>query len=351
MTSIFINEETVLNIPERFGSYQFVKVLGRGSFSVVVQCKRISTSKSPNQEEFFACKILSQQYLIKENLVDSFQHEIMIFSKIKHTNIVRLIEMISDDKLIYIVMEYCSHGDLFHLIREHGKIDERNAAIICKQILDAIVYIHERNIVHRDLKPENILLDAQLNIKLADFGFSKELTNDNVLMKTQCGSPIYAAPELVSNENYDGKKVDMWSVGVIIFVMITGEIPWQDVENAQHLFYQIQTARYHIPSTVSEAARNLINGLMQPRPEIRFSASEAFSHPWVQAHPMMFEGQSQQCFLSSRMPSVTPVRPYNLMACQMNKGSFVRARKATETARERILMKHKMPITERKIVT
>ena len=340
MTTELIGGDDVITIPSQFGSYEYVKTLGRGSFSVVAQIKDL------NSGALFACKIMSQRSLIDKNLVDNFQREITIFSKLNHPNIVKLVEMVSDDRLIYVVMEYCSHGDLFHLVSEHGKVDERNASIITRQILSALVYLHDMNIAHRDLKPENILLDAQLNVKLADFGFSKQM-NDNFLMKTQCGSPFYAAPEIISNTQYNGKMSDMWSLGVIIYVLVVGKIPWEKVDNTRILFYNIQTARYHIPPTVSESAANLINGLMQPQPELRFSAVEALCHPWVQSsvntlqHSTSIQpGKHSQ---TMKVPNlITTSTPYA-------RTTYGTSRVVSDSFRARILKKPTIPATDRNL--
>ena len=265
-----------ISVPTEFGGYRYHSTIGKGSFAIVVLVQRIS------DEQFFACKVISQQYLIEHKLVESFTREVDTFSQLNHQNITKLVDFLSDEKQVYMVMEYCSHGDLHAFISQHGHLSEPQAKIIFRELVSAVSYLHSKNIAHRDLKLENILLSENMHVKLADFGFCRKVDNDE-LMSTKCGSPIYTAPEIITQSQYDGRIADMWSLGVILYVLLVGKIPW-DTTNETQLFYQITTARYHIPETVSPLASRLIGELMCPQPAMRMSANEVLTHPWVDEH-------------------------------------------------------------------
>ncbi|KAI5529944.1 serine/threonine kinase family [Trichomonas vaginalis G3] len=143
----------------------------------------------------------------------------------------------------------CPNGELFKYIIENKKLGEENAKIIFKEIVAGLAYVHSLNIAHRDLKPENILLSETNHIKITDFGFSRYV-GENGWVKTSCGSPCYASPECISGEQYDGIKSDMWSIGVILFAMVTGMLPWTK-RNKNALFKQIQQAKYRMPQNIS----------------------------------------------------------------------------------------------------
>lgn len=270
-----IGRACLLSVPHEFFGYRYESIIGRGSFAIVALVTRMSDGQQ------FACKVISQEYLIEKKLVESFKREVENIGKLNHPNILQLVDFLSDEKLIYMIMTLCPAGDLHGYIAEHGAFPEYQAKAIFKQIVSAVDYLHTMNIAHRDLKPENILLEKDMTVKLADFGFSKETTG-NQLMKTKCGSPIYTAPEIITQPEYDGKMADMWSLGVILFVMLTGKVPWESVTNETQLFFQIRTARYHIPENINRLAAKLIGELMTPQPEMRCTAKEVLTHPWLQ---------------------------------------------------------------------
>jgi serine/threonine protein kinase len=274
MARVILADDYPVTIPAHFFGYTFVSIIGSGSFSIVILAAHDETGDP------FAVKILARQFLVDHNYVEQFQRELTLFSSFSHPNIVKFISVSDDDNLIYVMMEYCPLGNLHELIINQGAFSESVARTIVRQILEAVAYLHSLRVAHRDLKPENILICESSKIKLADFGFSREATS-GLLFRTQCGSPLYASPEVISSIPYDGSSADMWSVGVIIFVLVTGRVPWEDLYNQNKLFYDIQTARYHIPETLSQNLTNLLNGLMNPQPMMRFTAAQALTHPWV----------------------------------------------------------------------
>lgn len=175
------------------------------------------------------------------------------------------------------VIEYAG-GELFNYIVEHGKMAEAQARRFFQQIMTAISYSHALKIVHRDLKPENVLLDENLNVKIVDFGLSNIMT-DGDFLKTSCGSPNYAAPEVISGKLYAGPEIDVWSCGVILYVMLCGRLPFED-ENVHQLFHKISAGMYHVPSYLSPEVRSIINGMLAVDPVKRLTVPEILNLPW-----------------------------------------------------------------------
>jgi serine/threonine protein kinase len=273
MNEYLIGRTHHISIPSEFGSYRYQSTIGKGSFAVVILVKRKTDDK------LFACKVVSQQYLIDNKLVESFKRECDTFAKFDHPNVLKLLDFLSDDKLVYMIMEYCALGDLHMFISTHGKLAENQAKVIFRDITTGVNHLHRMGIAHRDLKLENVLIDEDMCAKICDFGFSKPVDENGTLMSTKCGSPIYTAPEIITQTNYDGQRADLWSLGVILYVLLVGSIPW-DATNEKNLFFQIITAKYHIPETISPTACKLISELMEPQPEMRITAHEVLTHPW-----------------------------------------------------------------------
>lgn len=175
------------------------------------------------------------------------------------------------------VLEYAGH-ELFNYIVEHGKMQEDKARTFFQQIVCAVEYCHRHKIVHRDLKPENLLLDENLHVKIADFGLSNIITDGNFL-KTSCGSPNYAAPEVISGKLYAGPEVDVWSCGVILYVLLVGKLPFDD-EYIPTLFKKIAQGNYHIPQFISKPAASIIKKMLQVNPVNRITVQEIRQDPW-----------------------------------------------------------------------
>lgn len=262
-----------IEIPIEFAKYKLISKIGTGSYSVVYQVM------NKNTKQRFACKIVSREQLVSEQIFDRFEQEVRVMSTFNHPNIVKIEDIIFSDKLIYLIMELCERGELFTLIADTGGIYEPEMKKIARQVVEALVYLHSRNIAHRDLKPENILLDEHMNAKLADFGLCHAVS-DKYLLRTPCGSPFYAPPEIIKNVPYDGKKCDMWSLGVVLFTMVTGNLPWSET-NQYAILEQIVTADYIIPLSVSPTLRKLIYSLMTPDPTLRPTAEEILQCEWL----------------------------------------------------------------------
>lgn len=267
-------ENAELVIPKVFGNYEFVRKIGYGSFSSVVLVKHLKT------KEYFACKIVSRQMLEEQQIFNRFEQEVRLMQSFNHPYVIHTYDVVFDPKYIYIVMEYCPNGELFSYILSLVRLPEMEVNRILRQILLALQYIHSRKVAHRDIKPENILLDSHMDIRLGDFGLCKEMLQGN-LLKTPCGSPFYAPPEIINNDRYDGTKSDIWSLGVVVFTMATGALPWTHTNHAQ-LFKQITTTDVVVPQDLSPPLRQIISMMLQRDPKSRPSPAELLAMPWLQ---------------------------------------------------------------------
>ncbi|KAM9848821.1 calcium/calmodulin-dependent protein kinase type IV-like [Aulostomus maculatus] len=255
--------------------YNLSSELGRGATSIVYRCEEKQTQKP------YAVKVLKKT--IDKKIVRT---EIGVLLRLSHPNIIQLKEIFETDTDITLVLELVTGGELFDRIVERGYYSERDAAHVIKQILEAVAYLHENGVVHRDLKPENLLyadlsLDAPL--KIADFGLSK-IIDDQVTMKTVCGTPGYCAPEILRGNAY-GPEVDMWSVGVILYILLCGFEPFFDPRGDQYMYSRILNCDYEFVSPwwdeVSLNAKDLVSKLIVLDPHKRLSVREALQHPWV----------------------------------------------------------------------
>ncbi|OHT06225.1 CAMK family protein kinase [Tritrichomonas foetus] len=262
-----------IEIPLHIGRFDYIRTIGSGSFSVVALVADRATQIQ------YACKICSRQQLLEQCIFDRFEREVRLMQSFRHPSLVAIEDVVYDQNLIYLVMEYCFNGELFQVIAERGVLDENTSRRIFAQISEGVAYIHSHNIAHRDIKPENILLDAEMNAKITDFGLCHQVDPNN-LLKTPCGSPFYAPPEIISNQPYDGKLSDVWSLGVVLYTMVTGALPWKE-SNQMQLYRQIIDANFIIPRNLSLTLRDLISRLMRPDPNDRLPVTEILRHPWI----------------------------------------------------------------------
>ncbi|XP_010211236.1 PREDICTED: MAP/microtubule affinity-regulating kinase 3 isoform X4 [Tinamus guttatus] len=200
---------------------------------------------------------------------------------LNHPNIVKLFEVIETEKTLYLIMEYASGGEVFDYLVAHGRMKEKEARSKFRQIVSAVQYCHQKRIVHRDLKAENLLLDADMNIKIADFGFSNEFTVGNKL-DTFCGSPPYAAPELFQGKKYDGPEVDVWSLGVILYTLVSGSLPF-DGQNLKELRERVLRGKYRIPFYMSTDCENLLKRFLVLNPTKRGTLEQIMKDRWINA--------------------------------------------------------------------
>ncbi|XP_050948501.1 serine/threonine-protein kinase MARK2 isoform X3 [Labeo rohita] len=247
------------------GCYRLLKTIGKGNFAKVKLAKHVLTGRE------VAVKIIDKTQLNSSSLQKLFR-EVRIMKLLNHPNIVKLFEVIETEKTLYLVMEYASGGEVFDYLVAHGRMKEKEARAKFRQIVSAVQYCHQKCIVHRDLKAENLLLDADMNIKIADFGFSNEFTLGNKL-DTFCGSPPYAAPELFQGKKYDGPEVDVWSLGVILYTLVSGSLPF-DGQNLKELRERVLRGKYRIPFYMSTDCENLLKKFLILNPTKRGSLEQ-----------------------------------------------------------------------------
>uniref|UniRef100_A0A8C5BFP8 non-specific serine/threonine protein kinase n=1 Tax=Gadus morhua TaxID=8049 RepID=A0A8C5BFP8_GADMO len=225
-----------------------------------------------------AIKIVDKTQLDDENLKKIFR-EVQIMKMLRHPHIIRLYQVMETERMIYLVTEYASGGEIFDHLVAHGRMAEKDARKKFKQIVAAVHFCHCRNIVHRDLKAENLLLDHNLDIKIADFGFSN-LFSRGQLLKTWCGSPPYAAPELFEGKEYDGPKVDIWSLGVVLYVLVCGALPF-DGSTLQNLRARVLSGKFRIPFFMSTDCEYLIRHMLVLEPSRRLSMEQINKNKWM----------------------------------------------------------------------
>ncbi|KAM7402099.1 hypothetical protein PAMP_017367 [Pampus punctatissimus] len=265
--------------------YEFLETLGKGTYGKVKKAKersgRLVAIKSIRKE-----KIKDEQDLVH------IRREIEIMSSLCHPHIITIYEVFENKDKIVIVMEYASRGDLYDYICDKRNISELEARHFFRQIVSAVHYCHQNGIVHRDLKLENILLDGNGNVKIADFGLSNLYHGDEYL-QTFCGSPLYASPEIVNGRPYRGPEVDTWSLGVLLYTMVHGTMPF-DGNNHKTLVQQISTGNYRKPNNPSDAC-GLIRWMLMVNPERRATIEEIAGHWWLNwgyQQPLLAETKS-----------------------------------------------------------
>ncbi|XP_042615774.1 serine/threonine-protein kinase MARK2-like isoform X2 [Cyprinus carpio] len=254
------------------GNYRLLKTIGKGNFAKVKLARHVLTSKE------VAVKIIDKTQLNSSSLQKLYR-EVKIMKFLNHPNIVKLFEVIDTEKTLYLIMEYASGGEVFDYLVAHGRMKEKEARAKFRQIVSAVQYCHQKCIVHRDLKAENLLLDADMNIKIADFGFSNEFTMGNKL-DTFCGSPPYAAPELFQGKKYDGPEVDVWSLGVILYTLVSGSLPF-DGQNLKELRERVLRGKYRIPFYMSTDCENLLKKFLILNPTKRGSLEQIMKDRWM----------------------------------------------------------------------
>lgn len=290
------------------GHWQLGKTIGKGG------CSRVRAVRHKYTRQYGAVKIIARSTAESTraqslaNLIESskssasfagagqrpipygLEREIAVMKLLEHENIVRLYDVWENRNELYLIMEYVDGGELFHYVEQRRGLAEDEAIIIFRQIVSALLYCHRLHICHRDLKPENILLNLQsLQVKLIDFGMAA-LQPEGRLLSTPCGSPHYAAPEVVSSRPYDGKQADVWSCGVILYVMLTGMTPYNYGQEGdiRVLFRDISKARYYMPPDLSMEAKDLIKRIFMPDPRRRITMDDIFDHPLVHKYDEQF---------------------------------------------------------------
>ncbi|XP_042321263.1 NUAK family SNF1-like kinase 2 [Sceloporus undulatus] len=312
--------------------YEFLETLGKGTYGKVKKARERSG-------KMVAIKSIRKDKIKDEQDLIHIRREIEIMSSLNHPHVIAVHEVFENNSKIVIVMEYASKGDLYDYIAERQRLTEQEARHFFRQVVSAIYYCHKNGIVHRDLKLENILLDANGNIKIADFGLSNVFQQDR-LLQTFCGSPLYASPEIVNGRPYKGPEVDSWSLGVLLYILIHGAMPF-DGHDYKTLVKQITSGDYREPTKLSDAC-GLIRWMLMVNPERRATIEDIASHWWVNwgykvpigeqesshdnesslatvaewlrrsSRPLFENGSKVRCFFKQHIPGVTLERQRSL---------------------------------------
>lgn len=273
---------------ETIGAYKLGKTLGKGTYGKVKLGVHMETG------EQVAVKIVHTN---TEKSKKQLEREISIISKLKHQNIVKMYEALYHEDCIYLILEYVGGGELFDYIMGRGRINEKMAIKFFRQMVSAVGYCHKNGVCHRDLKPENLILDEEGNIKINDFGLSNFFVPGS-LLSSFCGSPVYAAPEIMAEKQYDGPAADTWSLGIVLYAMVVGQLPWKlDERGIIRDVSDLIRARFTIPASasISSECEDLIRKMLVADPNVRIKLTDVASHPWVMKgfeSPVLMEGDA-----------------------------------------------------------
>ncbi|CAI9266403.1 unnamed protein product [Lactuca saligna] len=260
-------------VVRKVGKYEVGRTIGEGTFAKVKFAQNTETGES------VAMKLLDRATIIKHKMVDQIKREISIMKLVRHPNVVRLHEVLASRTKIYIILEFITGGELFDKIVHHGRLSEAESRRFFQQLIDGVEYCHSKGVYHRDLKPENLLLDSQGNLKISDFGLSALPAEGVSILRTTCGTPNYVAPEVLSHKGYNGALADVWSCGVILYVLMAGYLPFDEMDLTT-LYNKIDKAEFSCPSFFPVGAKSLIHRILDPNPDTRIGIEEIRNDEW-----------------------------------------------------------------------
>ncbi len=289
-----------------------MRTLGKGSFG------KVKLALHTLSGEKLAIKVLEKDKLTKEDDIMRVRREIDILSKVRHPNIVQLYEVIETQKYFFFIMEYAEEGELSEYIESRERLPEEESARFFRQLIEAVKYLHSIGCAHRDVKPSNILVDWRRDIKLIDFGLGNEYSEDEKL-KTACGSPCYAAPEIINGEKYDPISVDIWSSGITLYAMLCGDLPFSE-ESKSVLYDRILSCKFAIPKYLSSSAADLLRKILVRDVKKRIDIDNILSHPFLK--------QSNKDQANSKIPPAVGSEIAKLTALKL---------KITETAVKKMI--------------
>ncbi|KAK7381957.1 hypothetical protein VNO80_00543 [Phaseolus coccineus] len=257
----------------RLGKYELGKTIGEGSFA------KVKFAKNVENGNHVAIKILDRKHVLSHKMTEQLKKEISAMKMINHPNVVKIYEVMASKTKIYIVLELINGGELFDKIAQNGRLKEDEVRSYFHQLINAVDYCHSRGVYHRDLKPENLLLDSNGILKITDFGLSTYAQKEDELLRTACGTPNYVAPEVLKDRGYVGSTSDIWSCGVILFVLMAGYLPF-DEPSQMALYKKIGKAQFTCPSWFSSEAKKLLKRILDPNPLTRIKIPEIIEDEW-----------------------------------------------------------------------
>ncbi|KAG8371552.1 hypothetical protein BUALT_Bualt13G0099800 [Buddleja alternifolia] len=271
--------------------YELGRLLGQGTFAKVYYGRSVQTGQS------VAIKVIDKDKVTRVGIIKQIKREISVMRLIRHPHIIHLYEVMATKTKIYIIMEYAKGGELFNKVAK-GKLKEDVARKYFQQLINAVDFCHSRGVYHRDLKPENILLDENENLKISDFGLSAlaESKRKDGLLHTTCGTPAYVAPEVIDKKGYDGAKADIWSCGVVLYVLLAGYLPFHD-SNLMEMYRKIAKGDFKIPSWFSPEVRSFLSRILDPNPNTRISIAEIKENSWFEQG--LYSKAAENCTFSS----------------------------------------------------
>jgi len=282
--------------------YEMGRLLGKGTFGKVHYGRNLESNQS------VAIKMMDKDKVLKVGLSEQIKREITTMRLVAHKNIVHLHEVMATRNKIYIVMEYVKGGELFDKIDKSGKLTEAAAHKYFQQLISAVDHCHSRGVYHRDLKPENLLLDENENLKVSDFGLSalSESKRQDGLLHTTCGTPAYVAPEVISKIGYDGAKSDIWSCGVVLFVLAAGYLPFQG-PNLMEIYRKIQHGDFRCPSWFSHKLKKLLYKILDPNQSTRISIQKIKKSTWFRKGPGEIRAVKEKILSENATTNAAPV--------------------------------------------
>ena len=257
----------IAKVPAKIENYKIEETIGEGTYGKV----KLATHIKLNEK--VAIKFINKKKLINKGDDERIQNELKIITKLNHPNILKAFEVFDDDINYYIVMERPIRGDLFNYICSKGRLSMDEASFIFYQIVNGIQYLHNNKIVHRDMKPENIMLTKDMIVKIGDFGLSKYFKSTEVRLKTNCGSPCYSAPEVLRGNRYKPQPVDIWGLGLILYCMVCGELPFED-EKEDILIRKVTLCKYTCPLFVTDIFKSFFKKVLCPNPNERITIEQ-----------------------------------------------------------------------------
>ncbi|KAK7306523.1 hypothetical protein VNO77_44470 [Canavalia gladiata] len=276
--------------------YEVGRLLGQGNFGKVYHARNLKTGQS------VAIKVLNKEMLMRVGMKEHIKREISVMRLVRHPNIVQLYEVMASKTKIYLAMELVKAGELFHKVSQ-GRLKEDMARKYFHQLIDAVGYCHSQGVYHRDLKLENLLLDENGDLKITDFGLSalvkSRKNDDDYLLHTTCGTPAYVSPEIIKKKAYDGAKADIWSCGVILYVLLAGFLPFND-KNLMEMYRKISKADFKFPQWFPSDVRRLLYRILDPNPCTRINIAKIVQSSWFRKGYKQIEA-----------PQLPPLSPTN----------------------------------------